>query len=109
VSVCGFCGSELRPVARRPLSASALAAGLRTNKGGGRPRRFCGDRCRKAAARRRAAGLAENALPDGGRRGRVALGERTRAEWRAYYRQVVAELEAAKAELGGDTGKAPTA
>jgi hypothetical protein len=94
---CASCGAEL-PTSRRPRSATAVQAGVPASRGG-RPRRFCDERCRKRAARRRAAGLAEDAFVDGARRGRIPLGKRTSGEWRAYYGQVIAELEAAKAEL----------
>jgi hypothetical protein len=97
VSVCAFCGAEL-PTGRRMRSASAIVAGVPADKSG-RRRRFCDDACRKKAWRRRQAGLDEDAYPTNGRRGRVPLAERTRAEWRAYYQQVILELEAAKAEL----------
>jgi len=44
---------------------------------------YCGPSCSKKAARRRAAGLAEDAFPDErGKRGRVALGAPTSAEVR---------------------------
>ena len=46
----------------------------------GRRRSFCDDSCRAAAYRRRKAGLAENFNARRGRRGRLALGELTRAE-----------------------------
>ena len=41
---------------------------------------FCSGACRSRASRRYRAGLDANAYPDGARRGRVALGEKTNRE-----------------------------
>lgn len=43
-------------------------------------RLYCSARCKKRAWRRQQAGVAEDAFPDGGLRGRVPLGELTREE-----------------------------
>jgi hypothetical protein len=93
---CAFCGTEI-PAATIRWSASAIQAGRAVSKGG-RPRRFCSDRCRDHAYRRRKAGLEENARP-AGRRGRVPLGGRTNGELREHWQQVADELRAATEEL----------
>lgn len=49
----------------------------------GRTRRYCDGRCKWAGYRRRCAGLPEDHLAGGGRRGRVPLGARTNAELRS--------------------------
>jgi hypothetical protein len=57
---------------------------------------YCDDRCKKRGWRRRRAGLAEDELAGGGRRGRVVPGALTAAERRARF---VAELGMLRDEL----------
>ena len=72
-------------------------AGVKRDKGG-RPRRFCDERCRNAAFRRRRAGLDETDRPDG-RRGRVPLGRLTNGEMKEHWQKVADELRATQEEL----------
>jgi hypothetical protein len=96
---CAHCGEpiperitdELRHQARRV--AMILPAP-------GRSRRFCTDRCRKRAFRRRRAGIPEHAYPRGAARGHVALGALTRGELDGYWtrQRLLADLRQIKAE-----------
>jgi hypothetical protein len=90
MSECAHCGEVFFPKLPELASRFHLVARVQ-----GRPRRFCSDRCRKRAWRRRQAGIAEHALVDAGARGHVRLAQRTRAQERERWRRVAAELEAA--------------
>jgi hypothetical protein len=60
VRACAHCGGELASTRRNAV--------------------FCSSRCRSRASRRYRAGLQADAYSGGALRGRVALGEQTRAE-----------------------------
>ncbi len=55
--------------------------------------RFCDDACRQAAYRRRRAGLPEDHLAGGGRRGRVPLAAMTKTEFTAALDEIRARVD----------------
>jgi hypothetical protein len=99
VDRCAACGAELPPSPSKLRRGALARMGVFLPAARGEHRRFCNSACKMRAFRRRQAGLAEDAFPDGAHRGRVPLGDLTRAEQRRRWEQVADELRAAKEEL----------
>jgi len=84
--LCQHCGQAIPTATEAELALARRGLDIILPAGG---RRFCSPRCRKRAWRRRRAGVAESAFPNGASRGHVRLQELTRAEQRESYRMII--------------------
>lgn len=95
---CAHCGAEI-PERITPEMVDLAVRMNGTLPAPTRPRRFCSDACRRRAWRRRQAGLAEDAYPEGASRGHVPLGRLTYAEEAEQWAAIAAELAQAAEAL----------
>ena len=92
---CDHCGEPLPPSVDEAAAARARRVGD-VVQAQGRPRRFCGTRCRNRAMRRRAAGLPESAFTAGAARGELEAAGKS-----ARLRAAAKEFRSALEEAGG--------